>query len=88
MPIRWSRFLLLLPSLFLFTLPSFAQFSQRGSISGVVTEASGAVVPQASVTLLDTGRNQTSTTTSDAGSYAHGRVLHVPRLTTSDAAGA
>lgn len=64
-----SRFMILLPALFVLTLASFAQFSQRGSISGVVTEASGAVVPKASVTLLDLGRNQTSTVSTDASGY-------------------
>ena len=76
MRIRLSRFMVLLPSLFVFTLASFAQFSQRGSINGVVTEASGAVVPHASVTLLDLGRNQTSTATSDAsGHYEFPQLL-------------
>src|SRR5271165_821804 len=64
-----SRFVVLLPTLFVLTLVSFAQFSQRGSISGVVTEASGAVVPKATVTLLDLGRNQTSTAATDAGGH-------------------
>ena len=76
MRIRWSRFIVLLPGLFVFTLALFAQFSQRGSINGVVTEASGAVVPQASITLLDLGRNQTSTTNSDAsGHYQFPQLL-------------
>jgi hypothetical protein len=65
-----TRFMILLPTLFVLTLASFAQFSQRGSIGGVVTEASGAVVTRASVTLLDLGRNQTSTASTDAnGNY-------------------
>jgi hypothetical protein len=45
MLIRLSRLMVLLPSLFLVTLASFAQFSQRGTINGAVTEASGAIVP-------------------------------------------
>ncbi len=71
-----SRFMVLLPALFVLTLASFAQFSQRGSISGVVTEASGAVVSKATVTLLDLGRNQTSTAIADAsGHYAFSQLL-------------
>ena len=71
-----SRFSILLSTLFVLTLSSFAQFSQRGSISGVVTEASGAVVSKASVTLLDLGRNQTSTATTDAsGHYEFSQLL-------------
>ena len=71
-----SRFLILLAYLFILTLASFAQFSQRGSISGVVTEASGAVVPKASVMLLDLGRNQKSSATTDAtGNYEFSQLL-------------
>ena len=71
-----SRFMLLLSIFCLFSLVSLAQFSQRGSISGVVTEASGAVVPKASVTLLDLGRNQTSTAIADAsGHYEFTQLL-------------
>ncbi len=62
--------------MFVLTLASFAQFSQRGSISGVVTEASGAVVSKATVTLLDLGRNQTSTAITDAsGHYEFSQLL-------------
>jgi hypothetical protein len=71
-----SRFSILLSTLLVLALPSFAQFSQRGSIGGVVAEASGAVVPKASVTLLDLDRNQTSTATTDAtGHYEFSRLL-------------
>ena len=62
----FSRFTTLLATLLLLALSAFAQFSQRGSISGVVTEASGAVVSTASVQLFDLTRNQTSSTTSES----------------------
>src|ERR1700685_3054113 len=71
-----SRFTTLLSTLFVLTLAAFAQFSQRGSISGVVTEASGAVVPNASVTIVDVGRSQTSTASTDAsGHYEFSQLL-------------
>ena len=71
-----SRFMILLSSLLALTLASFAQFSQRGSISGVVTEASGAVVPNAAVKLLDLGRNQSSSAVTDAnGHYEFSQLL-------------
>src|SRR4029077_17580231 len=55
---------------------ALAQFSQRGGISGVVTDASGAVVPKASVTLLAPGRNQTSTISTDgSGHYEFSQLL-------------
>jgi Carboxypeptidase regulatory-like domain len=59
-----------------FSVDAIAQFSQRGGVSGVVTEASGAVVPKAAVTLLDVGRNQTSTVSTDAsGHYEFSQLL-------------
>src|SRR5580704_7214141 len=71
-----SRFMVLLSTLFALTLAAFPQFSQRGSISGVVTEASGAVVPKTSVMLLDLGRNQKSSATTDAsGHYEFSQLL-------------
>jgi hypothetical protein len=71
-----SRFLILLSTLFVLALSVFAQFSQRGSIGGVVTEASGAVVANASVKLLDIQRNQTSSGTTDAsGHYEFSQLL-------------
>jgi hypothetical protein len=73
-PLLW--FMTLLYALFALPLASFAQFSQRGSISGLVTEASGAVVPNASVTLLDLGRNQqASATTDSSGHYEFSQLL-------------
>ncbi len=58
------------------SVSALAQFSQRGGVSGMVTEPSGAVVPKASVTLLDLGRNQTSTVSTDAsGHYEFSQLL-------------
>jgi hypothetical protein len=45
--------------LLVMTSQASAQFSLRGSINGVVTDESGAVVQDADVTLTDTERNQT-----------------------------
>ena len=71
-----TRFLVVLCALFILTPAAFAQFSQRGSVSGVVTEASGAVVANAPVSLLDLDRNQTATTTTDAtGHYSFSQLL-------------
>jgi Carboxypeptidase regulatory-like domain/TonB dependent receptor len=53
------------------TSQATAQFSLRGSINGVVTDESGAVVQDADVTLTDTERNQTyKTKTNSEGLYA------------------
>ena len=72
----FSRFTTLLATLPLLALSSFAQFSQRGSIRGVVTEASGAVVSTATVQLFDLTRNQTSSTTSESdGHYEFTQLL-------------
>src|SRR4051812_27752680 len=57
-------------------LPSVL-FSQSftGSISGLVTDSSGAVVPQAAVTVTDLGRNTTFRTESnDSGFYLVGQL--------------
>jgi hypothetical protein len=40
------------------SLCSWAQFAQRGSLSGTVFDASGAVVPGAQIVLLDVAQNQ------------------------------
>ena len=47
----------------------FAQFAQRGGIEGIVTDKTGAVVPQASVTLLDLAQKTTRQTKSDGGGH-------------------
>lgn len=45
---------------------SFAQFSLRGSISGIVSDPSAAVMPEATVTLRDLTRNQVHQTSTNA----------------------
>ena len=52
------------------------QFAQRGTISGVVTDPSGAAMPGAKVTLVDLQRNQTSSGVTDAsGNYEFSQLL-------------
>jgi len=73
---RFSRFLVLLPTLWVRSATSLDQFSQPGSISSVVREPSGAVVAKGSVRLLDTTRNQTSSTSTDSdGHYEFAQLL-------------
>ena len=51
-------------------LPLCAQSSNTGTVTGVVTDASGAVVNGATVTLRDTSTNTSRTNnTNDAGRY-------------------
>lgn len=51
------------------TIASWAQFAQRGGLSGTVYDASGAVVPGAKVTLLDIAQNQSRETTADKSGH-------------------
>src|SRR5579864_1305876 len=47
-----------------------------GSISGNVTDASGAAVPQAKVTVTDVGKGVNyTTTTNDSGNYSQGHLI-------------
>ena len=69
----WSLFLLFLGLLVLPTVAT-AQLT-RGAISGTVRDASGAVVPGATVTVFAAGTNQTrDTTTSEDGYYRIGAL--------------
>jgi hypothetical protein len=62
--------ILFLAVAFLATPPAFSQTITTGDIAGVVTDTSGAVVPNAKVTLksIDTGETRTDTTSSQ-GNY-------------------
>src|SRR5581483_2609169 len=62
--------LLAIAALVAFCAPVFAQSLLSGDVAGTVTDPTGAVIPNASVTLksLDTGAVQTTTTTA-GGSY-------------------
>ncbi len=63
--IFWSALVLLA----LLSVNAFAQ-GERSTINGIVTDASGAVLPNAEVTATNLGTNQdTKTTTTDAGVY-------------------
>ncbi len=55
----------LLKIAFLFAIAAFAQ-SNTGSITGVVTDPNGAVVPNATVTVTNQGTNETRTVQADA----------------------
>lgn len=53
-----------------------AQFTLRGSISGIITDTSHAVVPGANVTLTDVDRNESSkTSTNSGGSYTFTELI-------------
>ncbi len=53
------------------TMPATAQFAQRSSITGTVIDESGAVVPNAGVTLTDLDQKKTTTTqTNGSGQYS------------------
>ena len=56
-------------------MTSFGQ-AVYGSISGNVTDASGAAVPNAKVTITDVGKGVTySTATNESGNYAQGHLI-------------
>jgi hypothetical protein len=66
---RWSSLLILILAIFVLLTPAFAQ-KITGTISGVVTDPSGAVVAKATVTILNTATGLARTvTTNDFGEY-------------------
>ena len=67
---NWKRPIALLALFALFTSAAFAQLT-TADILGTVTDPTGAVVPNATVTLTNTGTNQTRTTQSNgSGDYS------------------
>jgi len=62
---------------------SRAQFTLRGSISGIVTDSSQAVVPGVSVTLTDLGRNQIFKTETNAAGLFVFTQLNIGRYQVS-----
>ncbi|NYF50603.1 TonB-dependent receptor [Tunturiibacter gelidoferens] len=66
----WSKPAYLLALLVLFTSAAFAQLT-TADILGTITDATGAVVPNATVVLTNTGTNEKRTTTSNSsGDYS------------------
>jgi len=58
------------------SIPATAQATSAGTIVGVVTDPSGAVIPNTTVTIRDTSTNQTRTTkTNQTGSYVFVNVV-------------
>ncbi len=69
--------LFILPALMLAIAPGLAAQSFTGSITGIITDSSGAVVPGAEVTVVNIGTNLRSTAQSDSsGNYT---VTPLPR---------
>ena len=52
------------------SMPAWAQATSTSAVSGLVTDQSGAAIPDATVTLIDTATNATQTaSTNQAGRY-------------------
>src|SRR5947209_9134608 len=58
-----------------FFLTPVAQAQYRASLHGTITDPSGALVPGATATLLDTAKNQKMTSTTDASGVYHFNAL-------------
>jgi hypothetical protein len=62
--------------LFLISLPLALAQSNRGAITGIVTDTSGAIIPNATVTAVETGTNTTYTAkSSQQGTFSFPQVL-------------
>ena len=61
--------------LWLSAAPAWAQSTDSGTVSGLITDPSGAVIGGATVKLIDTSTNSSQTTvTNDAGRYTFASV--------------
>ena len=71
-----------------FTIPATAQSLVSGDVTGIISDPSGAVVPNATVTLKNTGTGQTQTaTTNSAGVYRFSLLPPGQYTVTANAAG-
>ncbi|HVH88759.1 MAG TPA: carboxypeptidase-like regulatory domain-containing protein, partial [Terriglobales bacterium] len=67
---RWAKLFTSSLFLFLLVISSSAQNANTGTVFGIVTDPSGAVIPGATVTLHDTATGQErSATTNEVGRY-------------------
>jgi outer membrane receptor protein involved in Fe transport len=71
-----------------FTIPATAQSLVSGDVTGIISDPSGAVVPNATVTLKNTGTGQTQTaTTNSSGVYRFSLLPPGQYTVTANAAG-
>src|SRR5580700_4604169 len=86
MPVRTASSLLLAAMAFSVSVTAHAQF--RASIQGTVTDPTGALIPNAQVTLTDNGTNATQTSTSNSdGVYNFAQLAPDHFTITATAAG-
>src|SRR6202522_4552754 len=74
---RFIQFVILLASIILLTSPLLAQSTTAtGSVQGTLTESTGAVVPNASITITNKGTGESfGVPTSSAGTYNSGALV-------------
>src|ERR1700754_563919 len=84
-----SRLSLLLLTFTFLVLPArFLHAQYRAGLQGTVTDATGAVVPDATVTIVDKETNQTQTGKTDGGgTYTFNRLAPAPYTVTVEAKG-
>ncbi len=76
MPQRFSGVLIIVLALSLAASQPAACQAVYGSILGTVTDSTGAAVPNAKVTITDTGKGVTyTTTTNESGNYSQGHLI-------------
>jgi hypothetical protein len=68
-PFRLKMVCLIAALVILLPATSFSQSSVSGTISGIITDASGAVIPGVKVTLTNTGTQQTAVATTNASGF-------------------